>query len=294
MITYQGRWNFFSAFNQCHARQSFGDLTHQVPHLMLNAKQQGAFFIVLGMTQPRFESTTSQLQEGCFATRPLRNGRISSIIYRITVIRWEEDIIGLCQFSYNKQEVWKMKHLNSCCFNLSESPSDRFHMVTWLTTAADCISGLVAANKLLLLSDPVCVRVCVLLCLPQCLFAWLFVYRCVPVLVWMTPGYLLPKRKMKSIVVFFLPPPQWTILFITSPALLCVTVCAPHAALDKHQQHLSCEQKCWMAITCPQSTKPQQLNVIQTFSFYLVRMYETEKNSREWRDKERSQMVALP
>lgn len=170
MITYQGRWNFFYAFDQCHARQSFGDLTHQVPPLMLNAKQQGAFFYS-AWYDPAKESPTSQPQEGCFTTRPLSSGRISSIIYRITVIRWEEDIIGLCQFSHNKQEIWKMKHLNSCCFNLSESPSDCFHMVTWLTTTADCISGLVAANKLLLLSDPVCVRVCVLLCLPQCLFA---------------------------------------------------------------------------------------------------------------------------
>lgn len=68
-----------------------------------------------------------------------------------------------------------MKHLNSCCFNLSESPSDCFHMVTWLTTRADCISRLVAANKLLSLFDPVCVSVCVavfasvFVCLVVCL-----------------------------------------------------------------------------------------------------------------------------
>lgn len=79
-------------------------------------------------------------------------------------------------------------------------------MVAWLTMRADGIIGLLAANKSLLLSDPV--SVCSMARSPECLCACVFIYQrvcrnvCVHDL-----GVLVSEKEMKSIVCF-LPPPR--------------------------------------------------------------------------------------
>lgn len=96
--------------------------------------------------------------------------------------------------------------LGSCCFNLWESPRGCFHMVAWLTMRADRIIGLLAANKSLLLSDPV--SVCSMARSPECSRACVFIYQrvCRNVCVH-DPRLLVSEKEMKSIVCF-LPPPR--------------------------------------------------------------------------------------
>lgn len=104
--------------------------------------------------------------------------------------------------------------LGSCCFNLWEFPCGWFHTVAWLTMRAGWIIGPVAANKLLLLSDPVSVCVRWRVPLNACVLSCLFTNVCT------TPSYLFPKRKWNPLCVCSLPDGE-LFLFITSPALPC-------------------------------------------------------------------------
>lgn len=91
---------------------------------------------------------------------------------------------------------------------------------------ADGILGLLAANKSLLLSDPV--SVCSMERSPECLCACVFIYQrvcrnvCVHDL-----GVLVSEKEMKSIVCFLSLPHGEPFLFITSPALPCAPVLQP-------------------------------------------------------------------
>lgn len=102
---------------------------------------------------------------------------------------------------------------------------------------------MVAANKLLLLSDP-CLCVCGVVVCTVC--------ACVR-----DPEWLVPNKEMKSIVGFFFSPPSSESFLL----LLHLHFSEPLGELprcnqlpDKHRQHLSCGQKCWVAITSQQTT----------------------------------------
>lgn len=83
----------------------------------------------------------------------------------------------------------------------------------------------VAANKLLLLSDP-CLCVCMGVAVLSCVSEWMCIYVCVHVLACVTLSDLFPIRKWNPLWDFFFPPSE-PFSFITSPALPWATGCAP-------------------------------------------------------------------
>lgn len=148
--------------------------------------------------------------------------------------------------------------LISCCFHfwvtlwplpsggLSNSKS-RLHYWTghseWLLLTSCCSSPTPFMWVCVLLGFA-CVYVDVYLCIGLCACA------CVR-----DPNWLVSNKKMKSIVEFHPPPANYFLL------LLHLHFLEPLGALprcnqlpDKHQQHLSCGQKCWVAITSQQTT----------------------------------------
>lgn len=149
--------------------------------------------------------------------------------------------------------------LISCCFHFWVGQSHPANAsIWWAVQQQEQIALLgwsqrmVAANKLLLLSDP-CLCVCEIN-LPVCLCECIFVHLCVPTLVCVTQSDFFQIRKWNPLWDVFFPPSE-PFSFITSPALPWATGCAPTLKTpDKHRQHLSCRQKCWVAITSQQTT----------------------------------------
>lgn len=149
--------------------------------------------------------------------------------------------------------------LGSCCFNLWEFPHGCFHMVAWLTMRADRIIGLVAANKLLLLSDPMRVfhdafpwlLVCLCVYLPTC------VSQCVCMCAH-DPGLLVSEKEM-----CFLPPPRWAISFYY---FTCTSSCAQ---LTRKISLIDRSPEWLLLLSRPQ--KRQQLSAIETFTFIFLK-----------------------
>lgn len=155
--------------------------------------------------------------------------------------------------------------LGSCCFNLWASPCGCFHMVAWLTMRAGRIIRPVAANKSLLLSDPV--SVCSMARSPECLCACVFIYRVcrnVCVCVRVTPGYLFQKRKWNPLCAFSLPHSE-PFLFIISPALPS----APIQQLTCKISLMDISAEWLLLLSTPQ--KLQQLSAIETFTFIFLK-----------------------
>lgn len=168
--------------------------------------------------------------------------------------------------------------LGSCCFNLWEFPHGCFHMVAWLTMRADRIIGLVAANKLLLLSDPMRVfhdafpwlLVCLCVYLPTC------VSQCVCMCVH-DPGLLVSEKEMKSIV--FSPSPTVSHFFL----LLHLHF----LARPTDAQNLSYWQKSWVAVTSQQTTKTTAIKCNWDIHIYLLKEKVDVNEAGKKRRKER-------
>lgn len=119
----------------------------------------------------------------------------------------------------------------------------------------DWSQPMVAANKLPLLSDPCLCGRCVAVAVRVFMWIRICLSVCVQIHVCMTQGDLFPIRKWNPLWGFFPLPPSEPFSFITSPALSWATGYAPTLQLpDKHRQHLSYGQKCWVAITSQQTT----------------------------------------
>lgn len=135
-------------------------------------------------------------------------------------------------------------------------------MVAWLTMRADRIIRLMAANKSLLLSDPVSVssmewmNACVL----ACLFTNVCVSQCV--CVYDPRVTCFPKRKWN--LLCFPPPPQWAISFYYFTCTSSRPCCNQRAKslLDRRVE--------WrLILNRPQ--KRQQLSAIETFTFIFLK-----------------------
>ena len=124
--------------------------------------------------------------------------------------------------------------LISCCFHFWFGLSHPVTASIWWPVQQqeqiallDRSQRMVAANKLLLLSDPFlweCVCVAAFACVPM----WSCVSVCVHVLVCVTQSDLFPIRKWNPLWdFFFFFPPSEPFSFITSPALPWATGCAP-------------------------------------------------------------------
>lgn len=160
-------------------------------------------------------------------------------------------------------------------------PQEQIALLDWSQRMA-------ATNKLLLLSDPpplLCALVS--LCLSARLFARVL---CVSVCARVhDPEWLVSNKEMKSIVCvlfcfvfFYSPTVNHLFYYFTCTSLShCACSLACNQVPDKHRQHLSYGQKCWVAINSEQTTrKPQQLNTVATLDSV------SSKNKRsEWAKK---------